>query len=61
MGNPFLSQVFFNCSTVTRFHNISEPLTCKYVIWMDTPLACFKGAMQGLWEKLSEKVTGSVY
>lgn len=37
----------FNCSSVTRLHNITEPATCRYTIWMDTPLACFRGAMQG--------------
>lgn len=41
------TQLMFNCSTVTQLHNASEPSTCKYTIWMDTPLACFKGAMQG--------------
>ena len=41
------AQLMFNCSTVTQLHNASEPSTCKYTIWMDTPLACFKGAMQG--------------
>lgn len=37
----------FKCSTLTRLTNITEPRTCKYTIWMWTPLACFKGAMQG--------------
>ena len=36
----------FRCSTVTKFTNISELSTCKYTIWMFTPLACFKGLMQ---------------
>ena len=41
-------KVLFNCSTITRLHNTSEPSTCHYIIWLDTPLACFKGAMQGV-------------
>ena len=43
----FCIQVMLNCSTKTRVHNITEPSTCSYKIWLDTPLACFKGAMQG--------------
>lgn len=38
----------FKCSTLTKLANITEPKTCKYTIWMWTPLACFKGAMQGI-------------
>ena len=40
-------KVLFNCSTMTRLHSTSELSTCHYVVWLDTPLACFKGAMQG--------------
>lgn len=37
----------FNCSTKTKVYNVTEPSTCSYNIWLDTPMACFKGAMQG--------------
>ena len=47
-------KVLFNCSTMTRLHGTSEPSTCHYVIWLDTPLACFKGAMQGTVEPLNK-------
>ena len=49
-------QVLFNCSTLTQLHNVSETSTCKYSIWMDTPLACFKGAMQGMCCPISRPV-----
>ncbi|XP_064402305.1 N-acetylglucosamine-1-phosphotransferase subunit gamma-like [Halichondria panicea] len=40
------SKVMLNCSTRTKLHSMSEPSTCVYTIWMDTPLACLRGAMQ---------------
>ncbi|XP_011407427.2 PREDICTED: N-acetylglucosamine-1-phosphotransferase subunit gamma-like [Amphimedon queenslandica] len=40
------AKILFKCSIITKLTNITEPSTCKYTIWLWTPLACFKGAMQ---------------
>lgn len=54
-GHPNRSlRVFFHCSTEEKLHDTTEPSTCSYETFLDTPLACHDHEYQKLKESMEQ-------